>query len=190
MAERERFGPAQRFEVFPDSVTLGRWVALTDDPTIGLMARLSESARSACRFFAFYLANGTLAPDILSTVDYRPALVEFGSALEMAFAIFTNVLEFDDGGKAINESHAMRRAAQWIRSYCDPLTSSIRHSRSGRRSSHDGPLGSSAVTQPRRGPTRGLAERERFLFVQRFVALRTHPLIRKPDHMLLTRVRM
>jgi hypothetical protein len=84
------------------------------------MAKLSQSVRSEVRFFAFFVANGTLALDLLGDTDYRPALMEVGSALEMAFAIFTNVLETDEDGRVINARHAMRRAAQWIRSYCDP----------------------------------------------------------------------
>ena len=85
------------------------------------MSHLSVDARSAVRSFAFYLANGTLDPDVLGGIeDYRPSLVEFGSELEMVFAIFTNVLEFDeDTGRPTNEVHAQRRAAQWIRSYSD-----------------------------------------------------------------------
>jgi hypothetical protein len=87
------------------------------------MAQLSVDARSALRMFAYLLANGTLAPEILgdNIDDYRPNLVEYGSELELVFAIFTNVLEFDDAtGLPTNESHAQERAAQWIRSYCDP----------------------------------------------------------------------
>jgi hypothetical protein len=86
------------------------------------MSQLPIGVRSACRSFAFCLANGTLALDILGDVgDYRPNLVEFGSELEMVFAIFTNVLEFDEGtGVPTNEAHAQRRAAQWMRSYVDP----------------------------------------------------------------------
>ena len=85
------------------------------------MSRTPVGVRSAIRFFAFYLANGTLAPDVLGAVDdYRPNLVEFGSELEMAFTIFMNVLELDEqSGSPVNEALAQRRAAQWIRRYCD-----------------------------------------------------------------------
>lgn len=57
--------------------------------------------------------------DLLEDIDYRPALMEFGSNLERVFAIFANVLEVDDSGRVTNYDHAEYRAAQWIRSYCD-----------------------------------------------------------------------
>lgn len=84
------------------------------------MSRLPEDVRSSVRFFAFYLANGTLARDVLGDLDYRKDLLQFGSDLETPFAIFTNVLEVDDDGRVTNNAQAQRRAAQWIRSYCDP----------------------------------------------------------------------
>lgn len=70
--------------------------------------------------FAFSLANGTLETDLLGDIDYRPHLVEFGSELEMVFSIFLNVLEVDHEGRPLNEAHAARRAAEWIRQYNDP----------------------------------------------------------------------
>lgn len=69
--------------------------------------------------FAFYLANGTVSPDLMD-VDYRPHLVEFGSELEMVFAIFLNVLETDEQGSPTNADEAQRRAAEWVRQYMDP----------------------------------------------------------------------
>jgi hypothetical protein len=84
------------------------------------MSRLPEDVRASLRFFAFFLANGTVDMDLLEDVDYRPALMQFGSALEMVFTIFTNVLEVDEEGKVTNAGLATERAAQWIRRYCDP----------------------------------------------------------------------
>lgn len=83
------------------------------------MARLPDDVRSALRTFAFHLGNGTLARDVLADVDYRPALMEFGSDLERVFAIFANVLDVDAAGRVTNYAHAERRAAQWIRGYCE-----------------------------------------------------------------------
>lgn len=84
------------------------------------MTRLPEDVRASLRFFAFYLANGTVDMDLLEDIDYRPALMQFGSPLEMVFTIFTNVLEVDETGTVTNDGHAQQRAAQWIRHYCDP----------------------------------------------------------------------
>lgn len=83
------------------------------------MSKLSPETRSACRSFAFYLANGTVDVELLEDIDYRPGLVELGSELEQVFAIFFNVLEVDEEGVPINQHLAQRRAAQWIRQYHD-----------------------------------------------------------------------
>ncbi|MBB2940379.1 hypothetical protein FB565_000083 [Actinoplanes lutulentus] len=83
------------------------------------MAHLSEDVRSAIRFFAFYLANGTLVMDLLEDFDYRPILMSHGSGLEQAFAIFANVLDVDETGEVTNYDDAEYRAAQWIRRVCD-----------------------------------------------------------------------
>jgi hypothetical protein len=85
------------------------------------MAQLPVGVRSACRFFAFYAANGTLALDVMGHHDPRAALAEgVGSPWEQAMAIFTNVLDVAADGTVRNESGAMRRAAQYLRSYLDP----------------------------------------------------------------------
>ena len=84
------------------------------------MTQLSGDVRSAIRLFAFYLANGTLVPEVLAGVDYRSGLLEFGSYLESIFAVFSNVLDVDADGKVTNHAHAQRRASQLIRQQCDP----------------------------------------------------------------------
>ncbi|MGW2324345.1 DUF7677 family protein [Streptomyces sp. NPDC001700] len=84
------------------------------------MAHLPVDVRASLRFFAFYLANGTLDVDLLDDVDYRPALFQFGSPLEQVFAIYGNVLRVDESGQVLNDGEAQYRAAQWIRAYCDP----------------------------------------------------------------------
>jgi hypothetical protein len=84
------------------------------------MTRLPEDVRASVRFFAFFLANGTVDMELLDDIDYRSALMQFGSPLEMVFTIFTNVLEVDEAGQVTNADLAQQRAAQWIRHYCDP----------------------------------------------------------------------
>jgi len=64
------------------------------------VAQLSEDVRSALRFFAFYLANGTLVLDLLGDFDYRSVVMEYGSGLEQVFAIFANVLDVNEAGQA------------------------------------------------------------------------------------------
>ncbi|MFJ3661755.1 hypothetical protein ACIPPM_14985 [Streptomyces sp. NPDC090119] len=84
------------------------------------MAHLSTDLRAALRFFAFYLGNGTLDEDLLDGIDYRAHLLQFGSDLEMIFAIYTNVLEIDEHGETLNDGDAQYRVAQWIRKCHDP----------------------------------------------------------------------
>lgn len=83
------------------------------------MAQLPEDVRSALRFFAFYLANGTLVMDLLENFDYRSLLMTYGSGLEQVFAIFANILDVNDVGEVTNYGDAEYRAAQWIRRVCD-----------------------------------------------------------------------
>lgn len=40
--------------------------------------------------------------------------------MEIAYAIFANVVELDQAGVPINAKYAEYRAAQYIRQYCDP----------------------------------------------------------------------
>ncbi|NEA39522.1 hypothetical protein [Streptomyces sp. SID11385] len=85
------------------------------------MAHLSADISASFRFFAFFLANGTLELDLLEDFDYRPNLFGNPSGLEQVFAIFCNVLEVDNGGRAVlDDGTASYRAAQWIRQCEDP----------------------------------------------------------------------
>ncbi|NEA38550.1 hypothetical protein [Streptomyces sp. SID11385] len=84
------------------------------------MGHLPVDVRASFRFFAFFLANGTIDVDLLDDIDYRPSLFEFGSPLEQVFAIYCNVLEIGADGEVLNDGDAQYRAAQWIRRYCDP----------------------------------------------------------------------
>ncbi|MEU5438351.1 hypothetical protein AB0G73_34055 [Streptomyces sp. NPDC020719] len=83
------------------------------------VGHLPVDVRASLRFFAFYLANGTIDVDLLDGIDYRPALFQFGSPLEQVFAIYCNVLQVDAHGRVLNEGDAQYRAAQWIRAHCD-----------------------------------------------------------------------
>jgi hypothetical protein len=80
--------------------------------------RLSGDVSGAIRTFSFWMANRTVGLPLLEGIDYSCIFVE-PSALEQAYAIFANVLEFDAAGTVLNAKHAERRAAQYIRSYVD-----------------------------------------------------------------------
>jgi hypothetical protein len=49
-------------------------------------------------------------------VDYS-CLFREPSALEQVYAIYANVLEYDESGQVINAQHAEHRAAQYILQY-------------------------------------------------------------------------
>ncbi|MGC5704455.1 hypothetical protein J4P02_30060 [Pseudomonas sp. NFXW11] len=81
--------------------------------------QLSPEFSGALRTFSFWVANGTLGYPLLEGIDYRSGLGDEPSMLEMVYAIFANVLEFDEQGVPLNAKYAEYRAAQYIRSYCD-----------------------------------------------------------------------
>jgi hypothetical protein len=55
---------------------------------------------------------------MLDGINYWDELKDSPSQMEICFAIFVNVLEFDDRGVPINEKYAERRAATWLYRYC------------------------------------------------------------------------
>ena len=85
------------------------------------MARLPASVRAAVCDFAFALGNGTLdSTGLLHGIDYRADFQRNSNELQLVFAVFTNVLEVDDGGRVTNADDAKRRAAAVVRRYHQP----------------------------------------------------------------------
>ncbi len=74
------------------------------------MPHLSHSVSGALRTFSYWAANRSVGQPQLDGVDYSCIFTE-PSALEQVYAIFANVLEFDETGQVINAKHAERRAA-------------------------------------------------------------------------------
>jgi hypothetical protein len=56
---------------------------------------------------------------MLEDVDYLPLYGSEPSAIEQAYAIFANVVEVDESGQVLNAQHAQKRAADYLRAYCD-----------------------------------------------------------------------
>ena len=83
------------------------------------MPRVSTSVSGALRTFSYWMANGTVGQPLLDGIDYSSIFQE-PSALEGAYAVFINVLEFDDTGFVTNAGAAEFRAAQYIRAYVEP----------------------------------------------------------------------
>ncbi|GAB5441639.1 MAG: hypothetical protein Fues2KO_19880 [Fuerstiella sp.] len=80
--------------------------------------KLSSNFSGALRTFAYFMASGTHY--MLEDVEYLDLYGSEPSAIEMAFAIFVNVLELDDEGNVQNFVYAQRRATDYVRSYCIP----------------------------------------------------------------------
>jgi hypothetical protein len=80
------------------------------------MPHVSESVSGALRTFSYWVANRTVGLPLLEGVDYSCIFNE-PSALEQTYAIFVNVLEFDESGLVTNAKHAEHRAAQFILQY-------------------------------------------------------------------------
>ncbi|MES2462669.1 MAG: hypothetical protein V4671_18970 [Armatimonadota bacterium] len=79
--------------------------------------KLPEKVSGAFRTFAYFLSSGTHF--MLEGVDYLDVYGNEPSAIEQTFAIFANVLEYNDQGEVTNLKHAEKRATDYLRSYCD-----------------------------------------------------------------------
>jgi hypothetical protein len=80
------------------------------------MPKVSNSYSGALRTFAYFMSSGTHY--MLEGVDYLPLYGNEPSAIEQVYAIFANVLEFDESGQVLNAQHAQKRATDYLRSYC------------------------------------------------------------------------
>ena len=80
--------------------------------------KLPQEVSGAIRTFSYFLSSGTHS--MLEGVDYLDLYGSDPSAIELAYAIFANVLEYDNEGNITNLKHAESRAADSIRAYCDP----------------------------------------------------------------------
>ena len=80
--------------------------------------KLSNDFSGALRTFAYFMASGSHY--MLDGVDYLDLYGNEPSAIEMAFAIFANVIELDENGRVLNFTYAQRRATDYLRSYCVP----------------------------------------------------------------------
>ena len=81
--------------------------------------KLSNSFSGALRQFSYWIANGTVGMPLLENIDYISLFKESPSLLEQVYAIFANNIEMDEDGTVINAKYAEKRAAQYIRWYCD-----------------------------------------------------------------------
>lgn len=85
--------------------------------------KLSDDFKRVLRHFVYYYTNGTLPyvvgdENILKGIDYREMLKDEASLVEQAYAIFVNNIQMDEHGKVLHQTHAMKRAAQYIRLVC------------------------------------------------------------------------
>ena len=82
--------------------------------------RLSHAFSGALRRFSYWIATGSAGLPLLNDIEYREVMLAEPSLMEMAFAIFANVIEFNEQGEPVNAKYAEHRAAQYIRRYCQP----------------------------------------------------------------------
>jgi len=80
--------------------------------------RVSNSFSGAIRSFAYFMSSGTHR--YLQDTDYLKLYGEEPSSIEMAYAIFTNVLEMDNQGNVLNFDFADKRATDYLRAYLIP----------------------------------------------------------------------
>ena len=69
-------------------------------------AWLTALADVPLRTFSFWVANGSVGNPLIEGIDYWDALRESPSLMEEAYAIFVNVLEFDETGVPVNAKYA------------------------------------------------------------------------------------
>jgi hypothetical protein len=81
--------------------------------------KLSHSFSGALRQFSYWIANGTVGLPLLDGIDYICVFRDEPSLLEQVYAIFANNIEMDEKGIVLNAKYAEKRAAQYIRQYCD-----------------------------------------------------------------------
>ncbi len=81
--------------------------------------KVDKYVKGAVRQFAYWFAHGTIGGNLLSGIDYLEGIQEESSFAEAAFIVFMNNLEYDETG-VTNYKEAEFRAAQYVRSYCDP----------------------------------------------------------------------
>jgi hypothetical protein len=82
--------------------------------------KLSHAFSGTLRTFSYWMAAGSVGLPLLEDVEYRQVMLREPSLMERAYAIFANVIEFNEQGDPVNAKYAEYRAAQYIRSYCDP----------------------------------------------------------------------
>ncbi len=86
--------------------------------------KLSKDLRHHLRLFTYYFTNGTLGFMVgevptSGDFDYREDLMDSPSDMETMYSVYMNNIEMDENGTVLNDKHAMKRAAQYIRSSYD-----------------------------------------------------------------------
>jgi len=97
---------------------LSKTVPTDDSPNYP--KKLSPEFSGALRTFSFWIANGSVGHPLLEGIAYRPEMLASPSVMEQAYSIFANIIELSSDGIPTNAKYAEYRAAQYIRSYCDP----------------------------------------------------------------------
>ena len=78
--------------------------------------KLHSSISGLVRTFSYFLASGTHKD--LQGVSYFDLFGDEPSAIERTYAVLMNVMEVDADGQVLNPDYAQKRAAEYLRSYC------------------------------------------------------------------------
>src|SRR5215467_3231387 len=77
-------------------------------------SKLSPAFSGTLRTFSYWIAAGSVRHPLLEGIEYRQIMLAEPSLTEGAYAIFANVIEFDQRGMPVNAKYAEHRTAQWI----------------------------------------------------------------------------
>ena len=73
--------------------------------------RLSESFKSALRFFTYYYFNNTLGfvsgVSKLSSINYLEEMNQMPSSVTTVFAVFSNTIKINQEGEVLNFDYAL-----------------------------------------------------------------------------------
>ena len=86
--------------------------------------KLSDDYRKNFRLFMYYYTNGTLGfmvgvLPVSGDLDYREELLFEADTMQTVVSVYMNNVEMDENGMVLNQNHAMKRAAEYIRTYYD-----------------------------------------------------------------------
>ena len=86
--------------------------------------KLSEDYKKNFRLFMYYYTNGTLGfkvgvLPVSGDLDYREELLYEADTMQTVVSVYMNNIKMDEKGIVLNQNHAMKRTAEYVRTYYD-----------------------------------------------------------------------